>query len=144
MEVVLIECPGDRRVLLCGRLLVYAEGPDCRHPQYDAEWVAEQLVRAAGVGVQVHHVRLPAGFATCDEDGPLPGFTPEGVGDWWVSLCDAAAEEAAMAGPPPAYSTLGEQLLGVVAGTGLEINDEVRRLATELERAAQAGGGGVR
>src|SRR4051794_24439615 len=60
MDIVLVECPGDRRVLLCGRSLVFAEGPDSRHPQYDAEWMAEQLARAAGVGV--HRVDLPAGF----------------------------------------------------------------------------------
>lgn len=91
MEVVLIECPGDRRVLLCGRLLVYAE------------WIAEQIARAAGVGVQVHHVRLPADFHACDEDDPLPCFTPEDVARWWVAMCDGQAEEEPMAAPPPAY-----------------------------------------
>lgn len=139
MDIVLVECPGDRRVLLCGRSLVYAEEPDCRHPHHDAEWMAEQLARAAGVGVSVHPVQLPQDFAVRDEDGPLPDFSPEHVRDWWVSMCDSQAEDAAMT-TQPNYPTLAEQILGVIWHAGLEATDEVRRLAAELERAALEGG----
>ena len=135
MDITLIECPGGRIVLLCGRSLVYSEGPDCRHPHYDAEYMAEALARAT-VGGRVHRVDLPRDFAVRDEDGPLPGITPEHVRDWWVATCDAQAEEAAMADPPPAYPTLAEQVLGVIGHAGLEITDEVRRLASELDRVA--------
>jgi hypothetical protein len=128
-------------------LQVYAEDPAdaCRcNADYDAEWIAEQLARASGVGVHVHRIELPADFHVCDEDGPLPAFTAEHVRDWWVSLCEAQAEEAAMTAPPPTYPPLAEQVLGVVAAAGLEITAEVRRLAGELERVALAGTGGSR
>src|SRR4051812_32153636 len=143
MDVILIACPNSRKVVLAGRVLIYAEDasdPRACNDAYDAEWIAEQLARAAGVGVWVHRVDLPAGFAVCDEDGPLPAFTAEDVRDWWVGLCDAQAAEAAMAAPPPSYPTLQEQLLGVVGYAGLDVTDEVRRLAAELERAALEGG----
>lgn len=147
MEIVLIECPNDRRIVITGCTLVYAEDvldPTACNATYDAEFVAEALARAAGLGVRVHRVELPPDFAVWDEDGPLPSFKPEDVARWWRDLCDAQAEEAAMADPPPAYPTLAEQVLGVIGHAGLEITDEVRRLASELERAALACRGGVR
>src|SRR5262245_3142503 len=107
MDITLIECPGDRIVLLCGLSLVYAEGPDRRHPHYDADWIAEQIARAAGVGVHVHRVQLPPDFAVWDEDGPLPAFTPEYVRDWWVATCEAQAEEAATAARVPDAARAG-------------------------------------
>ncbi len=143
MQPVLIECPGDRKVVIVNGHLVYAEAPvdpACRNETYDADWVAEQLARAAGVGVRVCRVRLPGDFAVWDEDGPLPRCTPEDVRDWWVARCEAQAEEAAMSAPPPGHPTLAEMLLGVVASAGLEAREEVRRLAAELERAAPAEG----
>lgn len=147
MEIVLIECLSDRRVLLCGGVLVYAEDvndPTACNATYDAEFVAEAMARAAGVGVRVHRLELPADFAVCDEDGPLPNFTPEDVARWWLDLCEAQAEEAAMAAPPPSYPTLQEQLLGVIGYAGLEITGEVRRIAAELEKAALEVEGGSR
>jgi hypothetical protein len=144
MQPVLIECPGDRCVVLLDGVLVYAESPNdpaCRNAAYDAEWIAEQLARAAGVGVRVHRVQLPTDFAVPDEDGPLPRCTPEDAADWWRDVCEAQAEEAATAAPPPGHPTLAEMLLGVVAYSGLGITDEVRRLADELERAALEGTG---
>jgi hypothetical protein len=142
MDIVLIECFGDRRVLLCGGVLVYAEhvnDPTAWNATYDAEYMAEALVRAAGVGVRGHRVELPADFAVCDEDGPLPGFTAEDVRDWWVATCQAQAEGDAM-GVPPSYPTLQEQLLGVIGFACLEITDEVRQLAAELEQMPLEGG----
>ncbi len=147
MEIVLVECPNDRRVVIAGRTLVYAEDahdPTACNATYDAEFIAEALARAAGVGVRVHRVGLPDDFAVWDEDGPLPSFKPEDAVRWWVNLCEAQAEEAAMASPPPAYPTLAEQVLGVVAAAGMEITDGVRRLAAELETAAVAGTGSGR
>lgn len=144
MDIVVIDCPDRRKVLVVGRVLVYSEDPAnlaCCNATYDAESVAEALARAAGVGGHVERVQLPAGFAVWDEDGPNPRITPESVRDWWVSLCDAEAEDAAMAAPPTTYPTLVEQFLGAIGHAGLEINDEVRRLAAELERVALDGGG---
>lgn len=143
MDIVLVQCPGDRLVLLCGGVLVYAEDvndPTTCNATYDAEFVAEALARAAGVGVRVHRVELPPDFAAWDEDGPLPVFAAEHVRDWWMATCEAQAEEMVTATPPPAYPTLAEQVLGVVGFAGVPITDEVRRLAGELERAALEGG----
>lgn len=139
MDIVLVECPNDRRVVIVGRVLAYAEDPadpTCCNATFDAEHLAEALARAVGVGISVHRVELPADFAAWDEDGPLPGFTPEDVARWWVDFCEAQAEEAVMASPPPAYPTLAEQVLGIVAEAGMEITDGVRQLADDLEKAA--------
>src|SRR3954453_19277914 len=114
MDITLIECPGDRLVLLCGGVLAYAEDvndPTACNATYDAEFVAEVMARAAGASVRVNRLELPADFAVWDEDGPLPGFPPEDVARWWRATCEAQAEEAAMGGPPPSYPTLQEQLL---------------------------------
>jgi hypothetical protein len=145
VDIVVIDCPDLRKALLVNGTLVYFENPadpTCCNADYDVELIAERLARAAGVGVQVHRVDLPGDFGVADEDGFSTRWTPEDVAGWWRAACDAEAETAAVGTPPPAYPALGEQLLGVLACAGLEVSDEARRLAAELERAALAGTGG--